>query len=418
MKAILVDDEPLVLIGMQSMLNWAELGVNLVGTARNGADAWKLIQAEQPDLVICDIMMPVMNGIELLERCRKEYGNLPLFIVLTGYEEFSYVQRCIRLGVLEYLVKVEFTADDLRAALIRAKEQLQREHRLREPETAAAANGLTQYRDRLLIRLFNGNYEDEATLASHCAMYGLHFTAPSYAAVYAELENKHLPTEQQATLSACVANMCSDVLARYLPGSLVTGLDLWHLAVLIPLSAEPEDCESLEPVLRQTGTILFQYFNAKLRWAIGFPVANVLDIKKSLRIASSLLTQMDGEQEVCCYRADASSPMSYRAQLVARIQEYIRGNLNKKLTLNDVAAVFNFSPNYLSQLLSNSGEGSFVEFVTATRIDAAKELMAATDMKIYEISEKLGFETASYFSKVFKRQEGVSPREYMQMLGK
>ena len=57
-----------------------------------------------------------------------------------------------------------------------------------------------------------------------------------------------------------------------------------------------------------------------------------------------------------------------------------------------------------------------MEFVTATRITAAKELMASTDLKVYEISDKVGFDSAFYFSKVFKKLEGVSPREYMQRM--
>ena len=81
-----------------------------------------------------------------------------------------------------------------------------------------------------------------------------------------------------------------------------------------------------------------------------------------------------------------------------------------------MAAVFNFSPGYLSQLFSQNGQTSFVEFVTETRIAAAKELMATTDLKIYEISERLGFESAFYFSKVFKKIEGVSPRAYLQKM--
>ena len=62
------------------------------------------------------------------------------------------------------------------------------------------------------------------------------------------------------------------------------------------------------------------------------------------------------------------------------------------------------------------GESGFVEFVTAARVNAAKELMASTDLKIYEISDKLGFESAFYFSKVFKKVEGVTPRAYIQRL--
>ena len=79
-------------------------------------------------------------------------------------------------------------------------------------------------------------------------------------------------------------------------------------------------------------------------------------------------------------------------------------------------SAFGISPNYLSQLFAQWGESGFVEFVTAARVNAAKELMASTDLKIYEISDKLGFESAFYFSKVFKKVEGVTPRAYIQRL--
>ena len=62
---LLVDDEPLVLIGMQGMLNWAALGYEVVGTARNGAEALRAVQEKQPDIVVSDIRMPVMDGFAL-----------------------------------------------------------------------------------------------------------------------------------------------------------------------------------------------------------------------------------------------------------------------------------------------------------------------------------------------------------------
>ena len=105
-----------------------------------------------------------------------------------------------------------------------------------------------------------------------------------------------------------------------------------------------------------------------------------------------------------------------RRRMTQAAKAQVDEHLSERLTLNDVAAVFNFSPNYLSQLFAQNSESGFVEFVTATRITAAKELMASTDLKVYEISDKVGFDSAFYFSKVFKKLEGVSPREYMQRM--
>ena len=112
-KIFLVDDEPLVLIGMQGMLNWAELGYTVVGTARNGAEALKAIGETYPDIVVSDIRMPVMDGFTLAESCHKDGSALPVFIMLTSYEEFDYVKRSMRLGVVDYLVKIDLTAESL-----------------------------------------------------------------------------------------------------------------------------------------------------------------------------------------------------------------------------------------------------------------------------------------------------------------
>lgn len=109
-------------------------------------------------------------------------------------------------------------------------------------------------------------------------------------------------------------------------------------------------------------------------------------------------------------------PTERKARIVEQVQNYIRTHLSDRLSLNDVAAVFNFSPNYLSQLFAKYGDSGFVGYVTEMRIAAAKELLEQGDLKIYEIADRLGFESAFYFSKVFKKVTGYSPREYQQQL--
>lgn len=416
-RVLLVDDEPLVLIGMQSILNWGKLGLELVGTARNGADAWTIIQEQHPDIVICDVIMPVMGGLELAEKCREVDSALPAFIMLTSFEEFQYVKRSMGLGVVEYLIKIELTAEALEAAVRRAMEYVRKEQVLRAPVSGANASAsvLEQYRDRLFIQLYGGLFRDRERFDALCEDLGLKFDAPYYVVAVAELERKDLSTEQLATLSAGVTSMAADILPKYLPCT-VTGSDLSHFCVLFPLDTPDKLEVKLGAVLKKTGQILFNYFSTALHWAVGQPVQDILEVQQSQRSARSGLTQVTDEQQILFYQTQATTTLDHRAQTVAQIQDYISSNLEKSLSLNDVAAVFNFSPNYLSQLFSKNGASGFVEFVTATRIKTAKELMATTDLRIYEISDRVGFESSSYFSKVFKKLEGVSPREYMQKL--
>lgn len=108
LRILLADDEPLVLIGLQGMLEWEKLGYTVCGTARNGRIAQELIEREQPDIVIADVKMPVMDGLDLARACH-EKGPLPVFIMLTSSEDFSYARRAIEAGVVDYLVKMELT---------------------------------------------------------------------------------------------------------------------------------------------------------------------------------------------------------------------------------------------------------------------------------------------------------------------
>ena len=418
-KVLLVDDEPLCLIGMQSMIDWSDLGFKIVATARNGAEAWNIISLQQPDIVITDLAMPVMGGLELAEKCREADRALPVFIILTNYEEVDYIKRSLRLGAVEYLIKIDLTAEELTAALTKAKAQIDKERFLRSaPDVRTAEERLEQYRELLLMRLYSGAYDTYEEFSAQCRELGFKFDSPYYIITCAVIEERSEETKDMALLHSGVTGMAAEILPKYLSGVYVSGIDLRHFAVLTPLDTLEGSDEILQNAFMQTGNILFRYFNAAVQWAVGIPVKDILLVKDSLNAAMSMLTQVETDRtvRVLFCRTTPQSALDYRAGLVTRIREYVSNNLSKRLTLNDVAAVFSFSPNYISQLFSREGESGFVEFVTETRINSAKELMATTTLKIYEISDLVGFESPSYFSKVFKKTEGISPREYIQRL--
>ena len=108
-KLLIVDDEPLVQVGLKSMLNWNTLHIEICGIAGNGQEALDLIARLKPHIVIADIRMPVMSGLDLVRKCREQTGELPVFIMLTSYEEFEYAREALRYHVAEYLVKLELT---------------------------------------------------------------------------------------------------------------------------------------------------------------------------------------------------------------------------------------------------------------------------------------------------------------------
>ena len=103
----------------------------------------------------------------------------------------------------------------------------------------------------------------------------------------------------------------------------------------------------------------------------------------------------------------------YKNHIVINVKKYINEHIEEKLTLNKVAREFNISPNYLSVLFSKNNDIGFSDYINQSKIDAAKKMMTDGDYKIYEISDRLVYESAFYFSRVFKKVTGLSPRGYM-----
>ena len=103
-KLLIVDDELLVQIGIQSMLSWNELGISICGTALNGQSALKIIEEQAPDIVIADIKMPVMNGLDATKIIRGENKEIPI-IMQTAYAFSSDKENAMNAGASEVLVK-------------------------------------------------------------------------------------------------------------------------------------------------------------------------------------------------------------------------------------------------------------------------------------------------------------------------
>lgn len=103
-KAVIADDEGVIVNGLKKLIDWGSLNIQIVGDAKDGRKLKELILAEEPDLVITDIMMPKMTGLEVISWYR-EIGTKTKFIFISGYQEFSYAQEAIRNGAVDYLLK-------------------------------------------------------------------------------------------------------------------------------------------------------------------------------------------------------------------------------------------------------------------------------------------------------------------------
>ena len=101
---ILADDEQQILYGMKNGIDWESLGFSVVGTAQNGKEALELIEEHHPDLLISDIKMPFMDGLELSKTIHENYINTKI-ILFSGWDDFEYARTAISYGVSQYIMK-------------------------------------------------------------------------------------------------------------------------------------------------------------------------------------------------------------------------------------------------------------------------------------------------------------------------
>ena len=127
MKVFLVDDEIVIREGIRESFPWDRTPYTLVGEAPDGEMALPMIRDTNPDIVITDIKMPFMDGLEL---CRSLRTQMPWIgiIVLSGYDEFEYARQCIQLGVREYLLK-PINSAALKEALDKVSSQMKEERK-------------------------------------------------------------------------------------------------------------------------------------------------------------------------------------------------------------------------------------------------------------------------------------------------
>lgn len=137
-QVLLVDDEPLVRHNLWTLLDWADYGFELCGQAHNGLIALTMIEQSPPHIVIIDVDMPEMNGVEL-NRAIKERFPWIKTVMLSSYDDYDYVRDCLNNGSIDYLLKHRLDESTLLNILNKAVSELQQEDRLREKQVAESA---------------------------------------------------------------------------------------------------------------------------------------------------------------------------------------------------------------------------------------------------------------------------------------
>ena len=156
-KVLLVEDENLIRRGLKFQMDWTAVNCVVAGEAASGQEGLEQIQNLQPDIVITDIRMPVMDGLTLARNIHQQYPHI-LTVILSGYADFQYAQEALRQGVFDYLLK-PVTRESLESTLGKASLALQKYYELEE-DTSMAGKDSQEIVDYVVLYIRNHYMDD------------------------------------------------------------------------------------------------------------------------------------------------------------------------------------------------------------------------------------------------------------------
>ena len=271
MKVFLVDDEIAIRENLRNSFPWEQNGFQLVGEAPDGEMALPMIRDLNPDILLTDIRMPFMDGMELCAQVKRVLPWIGVMI-LSGYDDFAYARQAISLGVKEYLLK-PITADELGEALRRVAGQIAEERRAQSLRRAAAL------REKLLASLFTeegDRFEDEQLMRQMRAM-GVNLAAGCYVVI-----DIAFPLKDEARVRAREA---LSALAEASGGSVFT-CGMPHGARALVLGDNERDAEERAYSFAASAAHLPQLESCdQLLLSIGETVTDYFEIRKSMQSA-------------------------------------------------------------------------------------------------------------------------------------
>lgn len=269
-KVFIVDDEKWVRQSIKHSIAWEEHGFEIASEEDDGLDALGKIMELRPQIVIADIRMPGLDGIELFKMVRMKLPHM-LFIFISGYSHFNYVQDALNLGAFNYILK-PIDAGKLLEVLLNAKSRtIQLEQSVRDQ--AMARHSLGMLKNQFLNALLDGTKFAEAALADKLKQFGLAFPFGGFVALRIAIDNyrsirQHLNFNDIELMSFSLRNIAAEVIAKYGLIGAMAELPSGELAVV--LNVQQEAWEETEPYVRQVAEEIaasvkqYQYFTVTI----------------------------------------------------------------------------------------------------------------------------------------------------------
>lgn len=518
-QLVLVDDRKDVVQGIAAALDWEKMGVKVI-CFYNGRDARDHIMEHPVDMVISDIRMPYMNGLELAKEVLARYPQIR-FVLLTGYDEFAYAREAIHLGIVEYLskpVKIEEIRELVKREVKRAEELKcnvlsQQDIRLRynrslplikthwiheflrgnENREEAVEEKLREFGTELdikyifavLMEVDQGQDRDELMQYAlenigkeilseehPCEAFCLESGRVLFLISYSEETNKSYRYYQlyqpllriQSAFSDYFHQTVSMGIGDFEEGTegirrsflqaekalaykfylgnnkIISTMDLpadeagqkndyphalEQQVIAAVRDKDPqaggyfkkyfEELRSLKGVAPERfRDILVEFLLQLCSQCAGEATFQMVDVLEKFRSRKTLDDMQNWFQELIEKAAAAKEEedTSDIQRCVRKVREYMDEHYMENITLKKMADYVYLSPSYLSFSFKEIIHINFNEYLGRVRIEKAKELLASSDYRVYEVCSMVGYSDKKYFTELFRRYTGMLPKEW------
>lgn len=511
-KMVIVDDEEFTRQEIRESVNWGHMDIEIVGEADNGLTAMVLIHDVSPDILICDIRMPKLDGISLVNELQSSCPDLQV-LFLSGYSDKEYLKNAIKLEAVDYIYK-PFQLHELISAVEKAKKNCLNKKSKSIRTDMDIALELLQYdskeaRSELFsqlpikldssilsiviklnlsdVLLSNENQNDvfDTRIAA-----GHYYTSFRNAAsgifdgkfvmscvgsgyiIHANVPPDYLRHQMSSSrlseffnvmdsgrtiTTVGVGNPCSSV--ETLRTSYGQARDAAQAAFLIgygkliffdKLSKEPfvpytDVQEKLyENILGNNFTAAISYLENYINYMCGCQPQDISAIKDALASITFWINEHSERfstnqknyiidminyapeirdvkrylmQQVDNYVNNIAN-LDNKGRILLEVEQYIMQNYDKDLSIKTIAQKVFITPNYLCYLYKNKTKRTLYQFILDVKMEKAQNMLCESNKKLAEVAEALGYGNQTYFTKIFTKYYGMSPRIYRNKNGK
>lgn len=394
-KLLIADDEAIIRKGLKSVLDWGSLDIEVVGEAEDGEIALTLIEKLRPDIILLDICMPFLNGLELVRKIEDIDKNF-IIIIVTGFDEFEYMHEALKLKVFDYLLK-PINKKNLMDIILKALQELTKNKERKSYITWAnrqLTENIDSIRENFFNNLVNGN-SDEINIKKEMNFLRINLSSNIgivIIKVIEKLNSEVISKKWDITLLGfAIKNMVYELLQNLQPVFAFTDAEN-NVVAIVNLSNKNE--------WFKVGALIEEKVFKYLHYTVVTEQRSITDgVIKIKKVYDYMIKEINKKIE-------------FKPVVLLAIK-FINNNYYKnELSLEMVAKNFCLSSSYLSKLIKTGTGLSFIDYVTSIRIKKAISIMDDPTVKIYQVAELVGYSNQHYFCKAFKKVTGLSPTEY------